>query len=45
MEVNQDDKVFPDWSTNSGIDFWKPDDLYMEWIQFLFGIWEKVEYL
>jgi hypothetical protein len=45
MEANQQDQIFPDWSSNSGIEFWEPDDLYMEWLIFLYGIWDKVEYL
>ncbi|MGY5864464.1 MAG: hypothetical protein RTV41_07650 [Candidatus Thorarchaeota archaeon] len=45
MQVNQQEQIFPDWSSNSGIEFWEPDDLYMEWLVFLYGIWEKVEYL
>ncbi|MHA1943723.1 MAG: hypothetical protein ACW96M_04940 [Candidatus Thorarchaeota archaeon] len=45
MESNQQEQVFPDWMSNTGIDFWQPDELYMEWLIFLFGIWEKVEYL
>ena len=42
-EENQN--VFPDWTTKSGIEFWHPDELYMEWQMFLYGIWENVQYL
>lgn len=42
-QQNQD--VFPDWSSSSEISFWQPDELYIEWITFLYSIWEKVDYL
>jgi hypothetical protein len=46
MEINQQtQEVFPDWTSTSGIEFWQPDVLYIEWLVFLYGIWEKVEYL
>jgi hypothetical protein len=36
---------FPEWSSSSGMGFWEPDPLYIEWITFLYTIWEKVDYL
>jgi len=42
IEVNQ---TFPDWTSDTQIDFWEPDELYVEWLIFLDGIWRKVEYL
>lgn len=45
MQLNQEQDVFPDWMSTSGISFWQPDQLYIEWITFLYGIWESVEYL
>ncbi|MFW9770331.1 MAG: hypothetical protein ACFFEM_16050 [Candidatus Thorarchaeota archaeon] len=45
MDISQQDQIFPDWTTSSGIDFWEPDELYMEWLRFLDGMWERVEYL
>ena len=46
MELSQQNQdPFPDWASTSGIAFWQPDDLYIEWITFLYGIWETVEYL
>ncbi|MFW9962911.1 MAG: hypothetical protein ACFFCX_05080 [Candidatus Sifarchaeia archaeon] len=45
MELKQDEEVFPDWISTSGIDFWEPDKLYVEWLMFLYGIWESVNYL
>ncbi|MFW9963415.1 MAG: hypothetical protein ACFFCX_07620 [Candidatus Sifarchaeia archaeon] len=44
MELKQDE-VFPDWMSTSGIDFWEPDTLYIEWLMFLYGIWDSVDYL
>jgi len=44
MELKQDE-VFPEWMSTSGIDFWEPDKLYIEWLIFLYGIWESVDYL
>jgi len=38
-------EVFPQWSANSGLDLWRPDDLYIQWLTFLYSIWQKVDYL
>ena len=46
MELySQNQEIFPEWASTSGIDFWQPDELFIEWITFLYGIWETVEYL
>jgi hypothetical protein len=46
MELNEQNQVvIPDWASTSGIEFWQPDELFIEWITFLYGIWETVEYL
>ena len=46
MELSQQNQaVFPDWTSTSSIEFWEPDQLFIEWITFLYGIWETVEYL
>jgi hypothetical protein len=46
MQLNQQNQeVFPEWASTSGIEFWQPDELFIEWITFLYGIWETVEYL
>ena len=46
MQMDEENQnVFPDWTATSGIEFWHPDELYMEWQTFLYGIWENVQYL
>jgi hypothetical protein len=45
MDINQEDQIVPEWTTDSGIDFWEPEELYMEWLGFLYRIWQSVEYL
>jgi hypothetical protein len=47
MLTNNDEEsnVFPSWSSSSGIKFWEPDNLFIEWITFLYSIWQKVDYL
>ena len=45
METNREAQTYPDWTSNAEIDFWEPDDLYMEWQVFLQGIWRRIEYL
>jgi len=46
MELSQQNQgPYPDWATTSGIDFWAPDQLFIEWMTFLYGIWDTVEYL
>jgi len=47
MLTNQNDEPspYPDWMSSSGLGFWEPDRLYIEWISFLYTIWEKVDYL
>lgn len=46
MQMDEENQsIFPDWATASGIEFWHPDELYMEWQMFLYGIWENVQYL
>jgi len=45
MNQNDEPSPFPDWTSNSGLGFWEPDRLYIEWITFLYTIWAKVDYL
>jgi len=46
MELySQSQDPFPEWTSTSGIEFWEPDQLFIEWITFLYGIWETIEYL
>jgi hypothetical protein len=44
-DQNNDTSPLPDWLSSSGLGFWEPDKLYIEWITFLYAIWEKVDYL
>ena len=39
------EKTVPEWTSTSGIDLWEPDSLYIQWLTFLFSIWNGVEYL
>ncbi|MBN2231015.1 MAG: hypothetical protein JW779_15625 [Candidatus Thorarchaeota archaeon] len=48
MLTHQNEEIpetFPPYVSNAGLDFWEPDQLYIEWIAFLYAIWEKVDYL
>jgi hypothetical protein len=46
MELSQQNQEgFPEWTATSEITFWQPDELFIEWMTFLYGIWETVEYL
>ncbi|MDH4213436.1 MAG: hypothetical protein ACFFCT_11485 [Candidatus Odinarchaeota archaeon] len=42
---NEEPNPYPDWTSSSELKFWEPDRLYIEWITFLYAIWEKVDYL
>ena len=44
-EQDNDASPFPDWLSSPGLGFWEPDRLYVEWISFLYAIWERVDYL
>ena len=39
------ERTLPEWTSNSMLDIWEPDKLYIEWLTFLYGIWKSVEYL
>ncbi|TFG04433.1 hypothetical protein EU538_12320 [Candidatus Thorarchaeota archaeon] len=41
----QETSIWPEWVSTSGVDLWQPDVLYMEWLVFLFKLWDNVEYL
>ena len=43
-QVNEQD-LYPEWTSTSGLDIWEPDTLYIEWLTFLYSIWQKVDYL
>ncbi|MHA1928675.1 MAG: hypothetical protein ACTSV2_08885 [Candidatus Thorarchaeota archaeon] len=45
MIQNDRQDIYPEWTSTSGIEFWEPDRLYIEWLTFLYTIWQKVEYL
>jgi len=45
MKSFDNQKVLPEWTANSGLEIWQPDNLYIEWLTFLYTIWQKVEYL
>jgi hypothetical protein len=44
FETNEPNPL-PEWMSSSGLGFWEPDLLYVEWMTFLYTIWDKVEYL
>jgi hypothetical protein len=40
-----DDKHLPEWTEDTGLRFWEPDPLIVEWFTFLYTIWHRVDYL
>ncbi len=42
---SNDQGLYPDWTSTSGVALWEPDPLYIEWLTFLYLLWEKVDYL
>ena len=40
-----DETHLPEWTEDSGLGFWEPDPLFVEWSVFLYTIWQRVDYL
>ena len=37
--------LYPEWTSTTGLELWEPDSLYIEWLTFLYLLWERVDYL
>ena len=35
----------PSWLDENTIGFWEPDELFIEWMNFLITLWDHVDYL
>ncbi len=45
MILTTNDEIGPAWLDSNKIGFWEPDDLYLEWMTFLYTLWDNIEYL
>jgi len=41
----ESENPFPEWTDTSGMGFWEPDKLYIEWMTFLYSLWYRIDYV
>jgi hypothetical protein len=45
MYQETEEDPFPEWTLSIGMGLLEPNSLYMQWMTFLYSIWQKIDYV